>query len=239
MIFQKLFVFPPKRNLIEKVEVFHILTDTYSTALKFIFISDPNSDVAEEKFRDIIFEATIASKIYKRFDTSYKFWDIFGSRKESRRKKLGDYKIGNIDNPCVVSLAVNPKEYLAMLKNSSLNKKHKGNKQGSSGMGFENFSNRIKSLANFDTFEKPPAEYKEVSRFSVYQGEMFKKTVAKTKFSQLNDKRFYFPDGIVSLPFDHKNLKEIDDFKQEKRSENRENTSGKKIKFYSTFGKKL
>ena len=57
--------------------------------------------------------------------------------------------------------------------------------------------------------KKPPAEYKEVSRFSVHQGEMVKKTVVKTKFSQLNDKRFYFP-------FDHKNLKEIDDFKQEK-----------------------
>ena len=35
-------------------------------------------------------------------------------------------------------------------------------------MGFENFSNRIKSLVNFDTFEKAPAEYKELSRFSVF-----------------------------------------------------------------------
>ena len=43
-----------------------------------------------------------------------------------------------------------------------------------------------------------------------------KKTVIKKKFSQLNDKRFYFPDGIVSLPFGHKNLKEIDDFKKQK-----------------------
>ena len=31
-------------------------------------------------------------------------------------------------------------------------------------MDFENFTNRIKSLVNFDTFEKPPAEYKQVSR---------------------------------------------------------------------------
>ena len=82
-------------------------------------------------------------------------------------------------------------------------------------MGSENFSNRIKSLVNFDTFEKPPAEYKEVSRISMFQGEMVKKTVVKTKFSELNNKRFYFPNGIVSLPFGHKNLKEIDNFKQE------------------------
>ena len=38
----------------------------------------------------------------------------------------------------------------------------------------------------------------------------------KTKFTQLKDKRFYFPDGIVSLPFDHKSLKQIDDFKKQK-----------------------
>ena len=38
---------------------------------------------------------------------------------------------------------------------------------------------------------------------------MIKKTVIENKFSQLNNKRFYFPDGIISLPFEHKRLKEI------------------------------
>ena len=55
----------------------------------------------------------------------------------------------------------------------------------------------------------------EVLRFSAVQGEMVKKkTVIKSKFSQLNNKRFYFPDRIVSLPFVHKSLKH--DFKKEK-----------------------
>ena len=62
-----------KKYLIEKVEIFHILTDTDSTALKFISISDPNSDVPEDKFRDMIFEVIIATKIYKRFDASHEF----------------------------------------------------------------------------------------------------------------------------------------------------------------------
>ena len=62
-----------------------------------------------------------------------------------------------------------------MFKDLALNKKHKGIKEGSSGMGFENFAGRIKSLVNFETFEKPPTEYKEVSRLSVVQGEMIKK----------------------------------------------------------------
>ena len=94
-----------------------------------------------------------------------------------------------------------------MFKDLALNKKHNRIKKGSSGMGSENFTGRIKLLESFQTFEKPPAEYKEVSRLSVVQGEMIKKTVMKTKFCQLKYKRFYFPDGIVSLSFGQKKLK--------------------------------
>ena len=80
-------------------------------------------------------------------------------------------------------------------------------------MGYENFAQRIKSLVNFETFEKPPLDQKQVSRFSVAQGEMVKKTVVKSKFSQFNDNRFYFPDGVVLLPSAHPNLSKIDKFK--------------------------
>ena len=41
-------------------------------------------------------------------------------------------------------------------------------------------------------------------------------TVKKNKFSQLNNKRFYFPNGIISLPFGHIYLNEIDEYKKEK-----------------------
>ena len=59
-------------------------------------------------------------------------------------------------------------------------------------MEFENFSKRINSLVNFDRFEKPPSEYKEGSRLTVDKGKMVKKkkTVTKTKFSQLKDFNF-------------------------------------------------
>ena len=60
-----------------------------------------------------------------------------------------------------------------------------------------------------------PAEFKEVLQFKVKQGKMVKTTVTKTKFSQLNDKRFYFPDGILSLPYDHISLTKIDEFKKQ------------------------
>ena len=52
---------------------------------------------------------------------------------------------------------------------------------------------------------------------------MVKSAVTKNKFLLLNDKRFYFPDGLVSLPFYHPILAEIDNFKQKK---------GRKIKFF-------
>ena len=41
-------------------------------------------------------------------------------------------------------------------------------------------------------------------------------SVMKTKFSQINDKRFYFPNGILSLPYGHPSFTEISDFKTEK-----------------------
>ena len=39
---------------IEKVNIYHILTDTDSTSLKFVFVSDPNNDIPESKYRHII-----------------------------------------------------------------------------------------------------------------------------------------------------------------------------------------
>ena len=113
-------------------------------------------------------------------------------------------------------MAVNPKEYLELFEDKNLNKNHKGIKKGSSGLGFENFSQRIKSLVNFETSEKPPHDTKKVSRLTAVADEMVKTTVIKNKFSQLNDKRFYFQNGIVSLPFYHPNLAKKNEFKQKK-----------------------
>ena len=90
------------------------------------------------------------------------------------------YDTENIDNP-YVTLAVNLKEYFEFFKNYKTNKKHKGIKKGSRGMEFPNYANRLNSLVNFDTYGKPPAEYKEVLRFTVKHVEMIKTTVQKTK----------------------------------------------------------
>ena len=146
---------------IEKVEIYNILTDTNSTSLKFPFISDPDSETPESKFRGILFEVIATSKIYKRFDSSHEFWDNFSARKEHKRKKFP-----------------NPKEYFDTFEDKGIDKKHKGIKKGSSGLGFENFSQKIKSLDNFDTFQKPPADFK-VSRLTLKASEIKKKQLSK------------------------------------------------------------
>ena len=132
-----------------------------------------------------------------------------------KEKKIGLYEVEHIDDSCYVTLAVNAKEYFGFFKDYSTNKKHKGIKKGSKGMDFHNYANRIKFLKNFDTFEQPINEYKKVGRFMIKKGEMVTASVMKTKFSQINDKRFYFPNGILSLPYGHPSLTEINDFKTE------------------------
>ena len=111
-----------------------------------------------------------------------------------------------------------------MFEGRDINKKHKGIKKQSSDLGFENFADRINSLINLDTFQKLPADFKEVSRLTVSNGEMQKnkkkkKNVVKSKFSQINDKRFHFADGITSLPLRHPYLQELVDFEIKKGRE--------------------
>ena len=63
---------------------------------------------------------------------------------------------------------------------------------------------------------------------------MVKMTITRSKFLQLSDQRFYLADGVVSLPFYHPVLAEIDDFK-----EKGQNICGKKRKICSGWEKVL
>ena len=65
-------------------------------------------------------------------------------------KKLGYCEIEHIDDPCQVTIAVNPKEYFKCFKSDETNKKHKVLKKGSAGMNYENFAKRINSLRDID-----------------------------------------------------------------------------------------
>ena len=58
----------------------------------------------------------------------------------------------------------------------------------------------------------------------------------KVKFAQINDKRYYFSGGVVSLPFSHPFLFEIVKFKREKKNKKLKHFYNKKtINFPSTM----
>ena len=150
-----------EKYLIEKVYIYHVLTDTDSSCLKFIFVSSTDSDISDKKFRDIIFEVIVASKIYNMLDSSNIYWEKFMARKEKLLECLGNVEIEHVDNPCFVTVAVNPKEYYKSFEDNSLNKKHKGIKKGSSGMDFENYPSRILLVNDCDFLKKTDNDVKK------------------------------------------------------------------------------
>ena len=219
----ELFTFPDEivrtiydKYQIERVYVYHVFTDTDSTAIQFVVISSPQSTFSESLVRNIIFEVISQTAIANRFDKSDDFWKQFNVHDASNQKVLGLYEVESINDPCLVTLAVNPKEYFEYFQSQRTNKKHKGIKKGAPGMNYENYAERIKLLYDFERLEKPKTEKKKVVRFTVKKGDMTTTQVKKKKFSQINDKRFYFPNAITSLPFGHSALKELEKYKKKK-----------------------
>ena len=74
-------------------------------------------------------------------------------------------------------------------------------------MDFEVYLERLATLHEycFDRDYKPKKV--EEKRFQVVNEPMQMKSVKKAQFAGLNAKRFYFHDGVVSLPFGHILLK--------------------------------
>ena len=201
---------------IEQMLCYQVLTDTDSISQQFIIVSEPASTYPGCNVRDILFDIFSYTEIRHRFDKFDEFWRRFGVHCPQNQKVFGLYEVEHIDDPSYVTLAINRKEYLEYFKSEKVNKKHKSIKKGIRGMEYENFAERIKPLYDFDSYQPPKAGTKEVVRISVKKGEMTTHKIVKTKFSQLNNKRFYFPSGILSLPFGHLSLTEIDSHKKSK-----------------------
>ena len=65
-------------------------------------------------------------------------------------------------------------------------------------------------------FGKLTQEKHRQNRFSIKKAK-FLEEIEKSKFAQINRKRYYFNDGIVSLPFSHPYLHKIVQFKRDKK----------------------
>ena len=94
----------------------------------------------------MIFEAMISSKFFERLDLSNEFLSQFNVRDTSTEKQVGLYEIESIDNPNIVTIAVNPKEYFEKYRDESFNKKHKGLKKDTPGMHCEVYAIRVMLL---------------------------------------------------------------------------------------------
>ena len=213
------FMFPDQeiREIYQKYQVdkcylYQNLTDTDSTSMFFLFVCNLNCSVSEDKARNIIFEVMLKSKIFDSLDLSAEFYEQFDRRYENLKKRVGFFEIESIDKPNVITIALNPKEYYERFINHSDNKKHKGLKKSTPGMDFDSYSNRLSDLTEYSnefSYNLNKVEQIEQKRFQVINESMQMKSISKEQFVQLNDKRFYFSNEIISLPYDHPYLEEL------------------------------
>ena len=93
-------------------------------------------------------------------------------------------------------------------------KKHKGLKMSTRDMDFDSYSERLADLNKFSTeFFRKPKKIQQ-KRFQIINEYMQMESVSKVQFGRLNDKRFYFSNGIMSLPYEHPSLENLRKEKQ-------------------------
>ena len=134
-------------------------------------------------------------------------------QKPKTKKEMGLYEVENIDNPNICTIAINPKEYFEKFKDRNINKKHKGVRRDAPGMSFENYAARIPLLSSIDCKNEEKKKIIQKS-LQVKNANMVMTSINKVQFASLNDKRYYFSDGIVSLPYGHPFLKEVRESKK-------------------------
>ena len=126
--------------------------------------------------------------------------------KRKSEKKGAFFEIENIDKANIITIALNPKEYYERVADTTDNKKHKGLKKSTPDMDFDSYSNRLSDLTEyyceFITKTNPVREI-EQKRFQIINESMQMKSVSKVQFGQLNDKRVYSSNGLLSLPYGH------------------------------------
>ena len=186
------------------------LTDTDSTSMFFVFICDLQRNLREDKARDIVFEIMLKSKIFDGLDISADYFEQFNCINRNLRKQVGLFEVENIDKSNIITIALNPKEYCEKLNDYSDNKKHKGLKKSIPDMDIDSYSSCLADLSEYyDQFCRPFSKKIQQKRFQIINESMQMNTISKVQFGTLNDKRFYFCDGIVSLPYSHPLLENL------------------------------
>ena len=84
-------------------------------------------------------------------------------------------------------------------------------------MDIEAYAGRLATIHECCLESKPRKI--EQKRFQIINDSMQIKSVKKTQFARLNDKRSYFHDGIVSLPSGHFSLNKVREEKEKHRTD--------------------
>ena len=186
----------------------------------FLFVCDLGGDVGKDDARDIIFKVMLKSKLFDRMDLSHEYYAKFGCRNTNLKTRVGYFEVENIDKANIVTIALNPKEYYERFEDTADNKKHKGLPKSTPGMDFDSYSAGLSDLTEYySEFLTKPNLVKQIDqkRFQIIDESMQMKSVSKVKFGQLNDKRFYFSNGITSLPYGHPSLEKVREQKNKYR----------------------
>ena len=102
-------------------------------------------------------------------------------------------------------------------------------------MDFDSYSNRLSDLTqDFNEILTTDNKVKKIEqrRFQVTNESIQMKSVSKIQFGQLNDKRFYFSDGLVSIPYGHLSLEKLRKEKHKYRNIHKVIQTKKKMTFY-------
>ena len=150
VMFIDVFMFPDSvlqetynHKQIKKCLLSQNLTDTDSTSLKFVFICYQSCILTETEARNLIFEIMLKSKLRERLDVYDDFYAQFNTQNKKLKKQVGLHEVESINNPNIITVAINPKEYFEQYKDYSINKKAKGIRRDTERMTLEVYIDRL------------------------------------------------------------------------------------------------
>ena len=93
--------------------------------------------------RKLIFEIMFKSKLFERLDLPNDFYAQFNVQNKKLKKQVGLYEVESINNPNIITVAINPKEYFEQYKNCFINKKAKGIRRDTEGMTLDAYIDQL------------------------------------------------------------------------------------------------
>ena len=204
-------------NKIEEVKVIMSLTDTDSASFQFITVCGEGNAMVQNEVDDLIMKILIV-ELKDCLDLSDPYFEKFNSRTPHTKKQMGLFAFEQIGKKITLCLATNPKEYVEICSeldsggdaSNTSNFKHKGIRKDSKGMTVKEYSKRLENLSALKSDQKAFSSSKIVqTRIKKAFGDINMISLSKIALSQLNDKVYYFENGLMSLTHHHPDLAPI------------------------------